>query len=63
MDLQTNATRNAEVRRYEATVSDKSVCILFKAMASPSRETYLCLSKGGKFLKKLWCCVGGSITR
>ena len=20
-------------------------------------------SKGGKFLKKLWCCVGGSITR
>ena len=21
------------------------------------------LDKGGKFLKKLWCCVGGSITR
>ena len=21
------------------------------------------LGKGGKFLKKLWCCVGGSITR
>ena len=21
------------------------------------------VSKGGKFLKKLWCCVGGSITR
>ena len=21
------------------------------------------LYKGGKFLKKLWCCVGGSITR
>ena len=21
------------------------------------------LHKGGKFLKKLWCCVGGSITR
>ena len=20
-------------------------------------------SKGGKFLKKLWCCVGGSIKR
>ena len=20
-------------------------------------------SEGGKFLKKLWCCVGGSITR
>ena len=19
--------------------------------------------KGGKFLKKLWCCVGGSLTR
>ena len=23
----------------------------------------LFLNKGGKFLKKLWCCVGGSITR
>ena len=21
------------------------------------------INKGGKFLKKLWCCVGGSITR
>ena len=21
------------------------------------------MSKGGKFLKKLWCCVGGSIVR
>ena len=21
------------------------------------------MHKGGKFLKKLWCCVGGSITR
>ena len=21
------------------------------------------MNKGGKFLKKLWCCVGGSITR
>ena len=20
-------------------------------------------NKGGKFLKKLWCCIGGSITR
>ena len=20
-------------------------------------------NKGGKFLKKLWCCVGGSITK
>ena len=27
-------------------------------------ETRPCLCfKGGKFLKKLWCCVGGSITR
>ena len=23
----------------------------------------LIMNKGGKFLKKLWCCVGGSITR
>ena len=21
------------------------------------------MKEGGKFLKKLWCCVGGSITR
>ena len=25
--------------------------------------TNLLMNKGGKFLKKLWCCVGGSITR
>ena len=23
----------------------------------------LVTNKGGKFIKKLWCCVGGSITR
>ena len=22
-----------------------------------------CANKGGKFLKKPWCCIGGSITR
>ena len=21
------------------------------------------INKGGKFLKKLWCCVGGNVTR
>ena len=31
-----------------------------KVSYSPTeKKTY----KGGKFLKKLWCCVGGSITR
>ena len=26
-------------------------------------EHILNMNKGAKFLKKLWCCVGGSITR
>ena len=26
-------------------------------------QSAIYLVKGGKFLKKLWCCVGGSITR
>ena len=26
-------------------------------------KTFETMNKGGKFLKKLWCCVGGSITR
>ena len=26
-------------------------------------QTSIANYKGGKFLKKLWCCVGGSITR
>ena len=26
-------------------------------------SVYNCFEKGGRFLKKLWCCVGGSITR
>ena len=29
----------------------------------PGFKASIFLSKGGKFLKKLWCCVGGSITR
>ena len=29
----------------------------------PSIATYAINNKGGKFLKKLWCCVGGNITR
>ena len=32
----------------------------FHAMHATSE--YIC-NKGSKFLKKLWCCVGGSITR
>ena len=31
--------------------NDKVQGLMFKA------------NKGGKFLKKLWCCVGGNITR
>ena len=27
------------------------------------RDQTLLSKKGGKFLKKPWCCVGGSITR
>ena len=27
------------------------------------QTSLLLLCNGGKFLKKLWCCVGGSITR
>ena len=34
----------SEVTSDEATVSDKSLCILFKTTVRPSRETYLCLS-------------------
>ena len=26
-------------------------------------STSIICTKGGKFLKKLWCCVGGSISR
>ena len=28
-----------------------------------TNQSNLQVSKGGKCLKKLWCCVGGSITR
>ena len=31
--------------------------ILFNHLCEAYHDT------GGKFLKKLWCCVGGSITR
>ena len=40
--------------------------LLFPYFWSVLNETIimkLCYYRGGKFLKKLWCCVGGSITR
>ena len=43
---------------------------LFSVFGYPDETLFLVLdtaiskkNKGGKFLKKLWCCVGGSITR
>ena len=38
-------------------VRDEELC----NMPMPSEVFHI--DKGGKFLKKLWCCVGGSITR
>ena len=32
-------------------------------VAEGDKLNYKNKNKGGKFLKKLWCCVGGSITR
>ena len=26
-----------------------------------TNQTYFIMNKGGKFLKKLWCCVGGRV--
>ena len=40
-------------------------CTLLNKLASSLIRNQLNFNtyKGGKFLKKLWCCVGGSITR
>ena len=35
----------------------------FRQVPQMNRLDLDVLDKGGKFLKKLWCCVGGSITR
>ena len=46
-----------------------SVFVIFRIIEVSVRVISLSLwlqlitNKGGKFLKKLWCCVGGSITR
>ena len=39
-----------------------SARIVFKMSLRPG-DQHEWKNKGGKFLKKLWCCVGGSITR
>ena len=38
-------------------------CILPRRSSFTFSGTFLIPNKGGKFLKKLWCCVSGSITR
>ena len=30
-------------------------------LISASSKLFLFLNKGGKFLKKLWCCIGGRV--
>ena len=47
--------------RTKKTLGDRAFCA-----AAPKLWNNLpnnIRNKGGKFLKKLWCCVGGSITR
>ena len=39
------------------------VIYLFPVKQIEPNRTKFQSSKRGKFLKKLWCCVGGSITR
>ena len=36
---------------------------ILKHWNSKNKLKLLYICKGGKFLKKLWCCIGGSITR
>ena len=39
------------------------LCTVVQIKNPKSKAIGLKLPKGGKFLKKLWCCVGGSIAR
>ena len=54
------------VRGARLSISSGGVAILFPG-SSLERTSEVGgvdkIYKGGKFLKKLWCCVGGSITR
>ena len=43
------------VLKYRSSIVVVHIELIFFQCASED--------KGGKFLKKLWCCVGGSITR
>ena len=58
---------------WQAVVSHKKFCNILYVLTRdilPSKNKIkkicllrTCIFKGGKFLKKLWCCVGGSIAR
>ena len=55
----------ANIPRFESRV--QTLGFPFKQDMFISQNSYqtvsVLMNKGGKFLKKLWCCVGGSITR
>ena len=60
---------NSELLGNKTCGTDNIPPKILKLSASTIKEpptnliNYCILDKGGKFLKKLWCCVGGSIAR
>ena len=53
-------TRDIQISNNENDFDNETTCSEELHQQKSSREN---MKKGDKFLKKLWCCVGGSITR
>ena len=50
--------------RYKSKAGPDTVAERLGGCKKVGKKEWVNISnKGGKFLKKLWCCVGGSITR
>ena len=70
MNILSHVPTVCENNQNSNNLDDMEIRILYPTL-SPNKMVVgsivsgrLCIAyKGGKFLKKLWCCVGGSITR
>ena len=63
-DFDNRELENEEENKDLCEALEKSLEEIDESSTVPVLEPdYASMDKGGKFLKKLWCCVGGNITR
>ena len=54
---------NSKLKRSQSIFAEDTIYLYFGVflMKQLFHPRFLDMNKGGKFLKKLWCCIGGRV--